>query len=86
MNDQRKVSAIKLDDRQVPNGDTIAWAMDASPDAVDYVLTREVGDNDGRSQWVWLRLANGDLMLGTFPRGETYEYVAEGGDAEMRYP
>jgi hypothetical protein len=82
----RKVQAIKLDDRQVPDGDTIAWAMEASQGAVDYVLTRQTGDPDGRSEWVWLRLANGDLALATFPAGDTYEYVSDGGDAEMTYP
>lgn len=86
MPQNRKVSTITVDDRQFPNGDTIAWAMDASQGAVDYVLTRQTDDPDGRSPWFWLRLANGDLVLGTFPRGDTYEYVSDGGDAEMEYP
>jgi hypothetical protein len=29
-------------------------------------------DHDGWSPWVWVRMANGDLLLGTFPKGETY--------------
>jgi hypothetical protein len=33
-----------------------------------------VGD-DGRSEWRWLRTADGDLMLGFFPTGEIYEAV-----------
>jgi hypothetical protein len=27
---------------------------------------------DTRSDWQWVRLANGDLMLATFPQGDTY--------------
>lgn len=27
---------------------------------------------DSRSEWVWVRLANGDLILGFYPRGEAY--------------
>jgi hypothetical protein len=84
--DNRKVSAIRQETREFVDGDVIAWAMDASQGAVDYVLTRQTNDPDGRSPWVWLRLANGDLVLGTFPRGDTYEYVSDGGDAEMSYP
>lgn len=42
--------------------------------AVCEVLTASVND-DGRSDWVWVRLANGDLLLATYPRGDTYEKV-----------
>ena len=85
MPDQRKVSTIRQETREFVDGDVIAWAMDASPEAVDYMLTREVDTGHGRSKWFWLRLANGDLALATWPQGDTYEYVSEG-DAEMRYP
>ncbi len=27
---------------------------------------------DTRSEWTWFRLANGDLVLGFFPCGDTY--------------
>lgn len=27
---------------------------------------------DARSPWCWARLASGDLILGTFPQGDTY--------------
>jgi hypothetical protein len=49
----------------------IARTKPASPEAVAYVLAAEENDN-GRSEWLWLRLANGDLMLGVFPQGDTY--------------
>lgn len=32
---------------------------------------------DGRSPWKWIRLRNGDLILGVYPRGETYFDVEE---------
>lgn len=31
-----------------------------------------VPDDEGRSPWFWFRLANGDLMLATFPQGDAY--------------
>lgn len=42
---------------------TIAMIHPASPKSVRAVLTQPVSD-DGRSDWVWLRLPNGDLILG----------------------
>lgn len=35
--------------------------------------------NGEHSPWHWLRLPNGDLLLGMFPHGDTYEAVQ--GDA-----
>lgn len=49
----------------------IAWVADASPELVDTVLEKPVSD-DGRSQFKWFRLQNGSLILGVFPRGDTY--------------
>ena len=39
------------------------------------VLNADEFSDDGRSNWVWVRLRNGDLILGVFPQGETYEAV-----------
>jgi len=50
----------------------IAWYKPASQEAVDLVLAADVEDEDGRSEWLWIRLANGDLILGVMPQGETY--------------
>ena len=50
----------------------IAESFPASTDSIKRVLGMEIGD-DGRSNFVWLRLANGDLILGVWPRGEGYE-------------
>lgn len=44
----------------------------APQEAVDYVLKADPETLDGRSQWVWIRLSNGDLILGLFPQGDTY--------------
>lgn len=48
-----------------------ALKQEASPDVAQMVLSKPV-DNDGRSEFFWLRLQNGDLVLGVYPRGDTY--------------
>jgi hypothetical protein len=50
----------------------IAQIVPADPKMVRMVLRAKVDSEDGRSQYVWCRLANGDLILGVFPQGETY--------------
>lgn len=49
-----------------------AYIHPASQEAVDFVLAAKEGDTHGRSEYVWVRLSNGDLILGVFPRGDTY--------------
>ena len=39
-------------------------------------------DHDGWSPFVWIRLSNGDLILGTFPKGDTYMAQEETVDAD----
>lgn len=51
----------------------IAYASPASEEAVRDLLSMPPIGNDNRSPWVWLRLQNGDLVLATFPQGDTYE-------------
>lgn len=53
-------------------GTPIGQLVTAAPALVQFVLTAPE-DDDGRSPWYWLRLANGDLMLACFPCGLTYE-------------
>lgn len=55
---------------------------DANPEAVLQVLGAPEDDLDGRSQWLWIRFPNGDLVLGVFPQGETYSAIEV--DAEFR--
>lgn len=50
----------------------LATIHPASEQSMQLVLAADEHSDDGRSQWVWLRLPNGDLILGVFPQGETY--------------
>lgn len=50
----------------------LAHVHPASQDAVDLVLSASIEGNEGRSNWIWVRLPNGDLILGVFPQGDTY--------------
>lgn len=50
----------------------IARAKRACDEAVRIVLDAGANTDDGRSTWQWIRLRNGDLILGVYPRGETY--------------
>lgn len=46
--------------------------QDAPDEAVDIVVNATLETNDGRSQWVWIRLPDGDLVLAVYPQGDTY--------------
>lgn len=48
------------------------YGAPASDEAVRAILDAPVGD-DSRSPWYWIQLPDGDLMLATFPTGDTYE-------------
>lgn len=39
---------------------------------VEKILNAPEGDDDGRSQWYWIRLSNGDLVMACYPHGDTY--------------
>lgn len=65
---------ILRDESEMFVGPELAWVHPASRVSVDLVLSQDVTE-EGRSEWLWLRLPNGDLMLGVFPRGATYESV-----------
>ncbi len=54
----------------------------ASKESVRTVLAANEDCPDGRSNWVWLRLPNGDLALGVFPQGDTYFDV----EIDAHYP
>lgn len=59
----------------------IAKVTPARPDHVERVLLAQktAPKGDGASDWVWVRLHDGTLILGVFPQGETYELFSEGG-------
>ena len=65
------------------NGNAIAYIHPASSESIKTVLEAKEGSDDGRSEYVWLRLVNWDLILGVFPRGDTYMNVEE--DAAFPY-
>lgn len=52
----------------------IAHSYPAADEDVRYVLNLDPNLSDGetRTEWLWLRLANGDLCLATFPQDEGY--------------
>lgn len=60
----------------------IATIHPASEQAVELVMNSNENSLDGRSNWVWVRLPNGDLILGVFPQGDTYFAVEE----DAQYP
>ena len=65
---------MKLEEHSVSTeqGEHLATIKPASRKAVERVLSADEQDQDGRSQWVWVRLSNGDLILGVYPQGDTY--------------
>ena len=59
----------------------VAAKTPATPAEVQYLLGQQVDskdEHDGRSEWVWVTLLNGDLMLACFPHGDTYEVLVNG--------
>lgn len=76
-----KLSAHKtMDDND--NNRVLARIHPASEKSVALVLDADPLSNDGRSNWCWVRLPNGDLVLGVFPQGDTYCAVED--DAQYR--
>jgi hypothetical protein len=57
----------------------IAYVKPADPEVAAEVLSRTTEGMDGRSPFVWLRLHDGTLMLGVFPRGDTYMEMSDNG-------
>lgn len=59
----------------------LAHIQPASEADAIQVLNADPHSMDGRSNWVWVRLQNGDLILGVFPQGDTYSLME---DADRR--
>lgn len=70
---KRKQERIEQDDEDAfeANPRWLATKVKAKKKHVEMMLKAEVDDN-GRSEWQWFRLANGDLIFGCYPRGDTY--------------
>jgi hypothetical protein len=61
------------DDWMAPDGKP--WpiiARTAHEDVAREIIESDENDPDGRSQWLWFRFPNGDLILGVFPQGDMY--------------
>jgi hypothetical protein len=61
-------TTITLDENDVRE----VWLKPASEESVNTVLNADENSDDGRSEWLWIRLPNGDLILGVVPQGDTY--------------
>jgi hypothetical protein len=62
------------DDGKVPY---IALHCAATEADAAFVIAQTTDGYDGRSDWRWIRLPNGDLILGVFPQGDTYLQFAD---------
>lgn len=72
-----------MDPRRIEeDGIILASIHPASDTIVKMVMKQSTNTLDGRSEWIWLRLPNGDLVLGVFPQGDTYMACEE----DARYP
>ena len=62
-----------------PDGTTYTqgYMKPVSDKALERVLMADENDPDGRSEYMWVRLPNGDCILGVFPQGDTYLEVYE---------
>ena len=49
----------------------------APQEGVDYVLKQPTDTGEGKSIWLWIRLPDGDLVLATYPQGDTYEQTEQ---------
>lgn len=55
--------------------DNIGYEVLADPSIAEKVLQAPITSDDvseGRSAWVWIRLATGALVLACYPKGDTY--------------
>lgn len=54
----------------------IAYVTPADDKDADWLLSRP-RDDDGRSNFVWIRFGNGDLVLAVYPQGDTYLEISD---------
>ena len=64
------------DENGNPTETRCAWRGDADPELAEMVIQQPIettaGGGNFRSAWHWFRLADGGLVLGCYPHGETY--------------
>ena len=63
----------------------LAWTTPAIQADADYVLNQPIED-DGRSEWTWIRFRDGTLALATFPCGDTYMEMSVKGVCDFGVP
>lgn len=49
----------------------------ASDKAAAAIIAADPTSMDGRSNWMWFTLPNGDVIFGCLPEGDTYERWAD---------
>jgi len=50
----------------------IGWSAPMGSEAIKMVLDAPTSGDDGRSEFFYLLLANGDLVVACYPQGDTY--------------
>lgn len=68
------MSKIGAETVEMDSGDVV-WLHPAKDEDVKHVLSQSESHDDGRSNFIWVRLPNGDLILGVYPQGTTYKDV-----------
>ncbi len=59
-------------------GDLTEINVEAFPEGLfREILNRDPDEDDTRSQVLAIRLPNGDLILGFYPQGDTYEEITQ---------
>ena len=75
-----KITALPEDfgfENRITDQIPLASVHPASDASVQTVLNKSTEGMDGRSNWCWIRLADGTLILGIFPQGDTYLSVED---------
>jgi len=75
-----EISTIEVDDVSFDETGKVpflALHVPADPADAAIVMAQTTEGFDGRSEWRWFRLPNGDLILGVFPQGDTYLQFAD---------
>jgi hypothetical protein len=77
-------STVTMDDNDAPDnypadGSVLVQYYPATERGIATMLAANPDDEDGRSEWLWIRLANGDLIFGCFPQAGTYFELEEDG-------
>jgi len=69
-------------DKEPGTQPVIAQTFPASYGLVHNLLIQDMDTGEGRSNFYWIQLANGDVGLVVFPQGEFYESVMDSIAAE----